>query len=110
MNLYIEIIGYLAALCANMSMYPHAYNINNIVARKEYHKLNYMSISLNILQIISCIFWFIYGYSMTLYPIIISCTVNTVSNTYIIYMLVRYRTPLEVVNTPSTNTIIVSSS
>ena len=91
MDLYIDFIGYLAALCANLSMYPHAYNINQIVARTEYHKLKNMSIALNIFQNISCILWFIYGFSKNLYPVMISCTINTLPNTYIIYILVRYR-------------------
>lgn len=91
MDLFIDIIGYLAALCANMSMYPHAYNIRLIVYRGEYHKLQNMSIALNILQTVSCMLWFIYGNVKGLYPIMISCTINTIPNTYIVYMLVRYR-------------------
>lgn len=91
MDIAIEIIGYLAAIIKNISMYPTAYNIHKIIQANEYNKLLQLSSLSYSLEVIGCILWLIYSISKQLYPITAACIINIIPNSYITYILIIYK-------------------
>ena len=91
MNFFIDLIGYLAAVITNISMYPQAYSCYKIIRSAEYDKLDNMNLNTYYMQVCGCILWLIYAINKELYPVISGCIINTLPNTYIIYIILIYK-------------------
>ena len=87
----IELIGYLAAITTNISLYPQAYEVYIIIDTKEYDKLNSISIPTFSLQILGCIFWLTYALLLKIQPIIAGSIMSMLPSSYITYKTYIYR-------------------
>jgi len=121
MDITAEVIGYLAGIVTNISVFPHAYSVCKMSQNNEVDKINALPISLYIMQDVGCIFWISYGILNQLYPIICSSILNMIPNTYIMFIIcytkcndtrrVDQNTPVDsIVVTASANNFLSESS
>ena len=82
--MFLDIIGYIAAIFNNISMYPQAYNVYKIIKKKEYNQLNTLSLYTLIYITIGCNLWLYYAIEKNIYPIILGCILCLIPTGYII--------------------------
>ena len=87
----IDALGYSAAIITNISLYPQAYEVYIILQTSEYFKLQSISVTTYVIQLIGCLFWLIYGIIINTYPIIAGSILCIVPSTYICYFTYNYR-------------------
>ena len=87
MDITAEVIGYLAGIVTNISVFPHAYSVHKMSQNNEVDKINALPISLYIMQEVGCMFWVSYGILDQLYPIICASVLNMIPNTYIMFII-----------------------
>lgn len=90
-NIGFEILGYMAAIITNISIYPQVYKIYVIIKNKEYNKLNAISIYTYCIQMLGCSLYFIYSIVFKIYPIMLGCFLWIIPVTYIIGSTVYYK-------------------
>ncbi len=69
MELFTEIIGYVAATFGTVLMLPQ------VIKSYKTHRVNDLSMVMVILYILNCIFWLIYGLLLQAWPVIICNTI-----------------------------------
>ena len=87
----LDIIGYVAAVITNVSVYPQAREVYVIINTEEYDKLYAISLSMYLLQTTGCVFWLVYGVAIKTYPIIFGSIMCIIPSSYIIFGLIKYR-------------------
>jgi len=85
MNLNVEIIGVLAALCTTIAYAPQAYKIFKEKSAKE------VSLSMYLILLIGLILWLTYGFLIDSFAIKLANTITMVLALSIIYFKLRYK-------------------
>ena len=85
MNLNVEIIGVLAALCTTIAYAPQAYKIFKEKSAKE------VSLSMYLILLLGLILWLTYGFLIDSFAIKLANTVTMALALSIIYFKVRYK-------------------
>lgn len=80
---YNDIIGYVAAVITNISMYPQAYDVYVIMSTRNYEKLSSLSLGTFSITGFGCCLWIIYGINLSIYPIIFGCIMTIIPSFYI---------------------------
>ena len=85
MNLNVEIIGVLAALCTTIAYAPQAYKIFKEKSAKE------VSLSMYLILVLGLILWLTYGFLIDSFAIKLANTITMVLALSIIYFKLRYK-------------------
>ncbi len=85
MNLNVEIIGVLAALCTTIAYAPQAYKIFKEKSAKE------VSLSMYLILLVGLILWLTYGFLIDSFAIKLANTITMVLALSIIYFKLRYK-------------------
>jgi len=94
----IDVIGYMAAVITNISVYPQALKVNKILTNKNYEKLNSISLPMFVLQTSGCILWLIYAIMINLYPVMFGSIMCLLPSGYIIIVLIFNKNQHQVTN------------
>ena len=86
----IDIIGYLAAGICNISMFPQAYEVNQIIKLSEYDKLETISVSMLLLLDIGCFLWGTYAILLDIYPLLVGSIMTIIPTSYMIICKLVY--------------------
>lgn len=86
----IDIIGYLAAGICNISMYPQAYEVNQIIKHSEYDKLNSISVSMLLFLDVGCFLWGTYAILLGIYPLLVGSIMTIIPASYMIICKLLY--------------------
>ncbi len=85
MNLNVEIVGVLAAICTTIAYAPQAYKIFKEKSAKE------VSLSMYLILLLGLILWLTYGFLIDSFAIKLANTVTMALALSIIYFKVRYK-------------------
>ena len=85
MNLNVEVIGVLAALCTTIAYGPQAYKIFKEKSAKE------VSLSMYLILLLGLILWLTYGFLIDSFAIKLANTITMVLALSIIYFKLRYK-------------------
>ena len=85
MNVNVEIIGVLAALCTTIAYAPQAYKIFKEKSAKE------VSLSMYLILLLGLILWLTYGFLIDSFAIKLANTITMVLAVSIIYFKLRYK-------------------
>ena len=79
-----DIVGYVAAIISNMSMFPQAYEVYKIVHVEDYDKLKAVSLATLLYMNFGCSLWLAYAINKNIYPIMLGSILCMTPNTYMI--------------------------
>ena len=85
MNMNVEVIGVLAALCTTIAYAPQAYKIFKEKSAKE------VSLSMYLILLLGLILWLTYGFLIDSFAIKLANTITMVLALSIIYFKLRYK-------------------
>ncbi len=85
MNINVEVIGVLAALCTTIAYAPQAYKIFKEKSAKE------VSLSMYLILLLGLILWLTYGFLIDSFAIKLANTITMVLALSIIYFKLRYK-------------------
>lgn len=105
MGTHIDWIGFSAAIITNVSFYPQAYEVYIIFKRKDYDKLNAISLPTFSLTGFGCSLWLIYSLLLDIKPIMLGSILTIVPSLYICTILIYWNCYIRQLNDPETNII-----
>ena len=86
-----DIVGYMAAVISNISMFPQAYEVYKIVKVGDYDKLSALSLTTLFYMDFGCSLWLTYAINKEVYPIIVGSILCMTPTTYMIVLKLLYR-------------------
>ena len=90
-TMFIDIIGFTAAIITNISFYPQAYDIYIIVNTRKYEELNSISLATFSMTGFGCTLWLIYAIMLSIYPMIMGSILTIIPSLYICSVLLFYK-------------------
>jgi len=86
--LFIDIIGFAAAIITNISFYPQAYEVYLLVNKRHDDKLNAISLITFGMTGFGCTLWLIYASVLHIFPMILGSILTIVPSIYICSVLI----------------------
>ena len=101
----IDGLGFLAALITNLSIYPQVYRLYIIVKKKDYAKLNAISITAYSFHVFGCCLYLIYSSIKGLYPIIFGSILFIIPALSIIFIVAFFRDNKKIIENKNSDLI-----
>jgi len=86
-----DILGYIAAIITNISIYPQAYLMHTIIKLQNYDELDAISLPTFALHCIGCTLWLIYGFLTSTYPLVMGSILCIIPSGYITVCIIIYK-------------------
>ena len=90
---WLSILGFVATMCSLTANFPQVWKSRKVGCTEDLHLYTF------ILHFLSCVLWGVYAYGLSLYIMLVECSICAVLNSIIISFIIRDRS----INTDQNN-------
>ena len=97
---WVSVLGFVATVCSLIANFPQVWKSRKVGCTEDLHLYTF------ILHFLACVLWGVYAYGLSLYIMLVECSICAILNSILILFIIRDRSINTIKNTKNVRTTV----